>query len=781
MKKLIILCMFLIVVSGIPAQNTGDVLENIARRLSIYYQNLPSEGIYVQTDKDVYAPGETVWFKAVAVDKSTRQLSTLSTDLYVEIFDNKGNPVAGDLFLLEHGITNGDITLPERADRGRYYVTAYTPLQYTPEQIYTGLIYIDEPYRTDLLIDVLNKDTLFSGSGEARIRVKLRSLDNLPEPRLRIHYQVFLNHKEIESGRVRTDKKGTATVEFEFPEETGTLPLWVVFSDAKETWKRSVRVKTKKDQVYLDFHAEGGTLIREFPQKVGFVSRDIWGNYISVTGDIVDSKEAVVAKCQSFTKGFGMVPVQLREGEKYRFVITSDYGKDQVFTLPEGMVGQPSLFVLSTDEKNIHTHIPARAGKEQNLFFTLTSGYNLLEAGELNISGPSRFTIPVEGSPEGVALLSLFDQDSELIAERLVFIHKDKTLNFNVNVSKNVSNYEVSVSATANNNEKIPADVAVSSASAFAFLGINSGMYQHLHFNSGLTYNLPLLPYSDYGSTHKTAIDYFLIANELTDFSWEKVLAFNPGETKQLNHNQLREYICRKDLLYTDIDVSREQMLDLLHAHEEWVLDGPQKAVTQAKVLNEPAYKSLLQSSTDLLQVIQSIRSFQLLNGQIIFPGMINSIKSQMGATIVVDGQILGNSASILDNFNPLDIEEINIFTDPVNIQKYTSFASGGVIEILTKTGPPQNPFPAEKEKQGNIMYMEGYRIPRNFNAERMVPDDEIKMNTTLYWNPFLSTDDTHPVRFTFPVPGLKSECIIHMEGMDEQGRIGTYHSVIKN
>jgi hypothetical protein len=782
MKKVGTLCLFLFVLSAISGQNTGDVLEKIARRLASTYQSLPLESVYIQTDKDVYAPGETVWFKGTVMDQSTRQLSTLSTDLYVEIFDNKGNPVSGDLFLLERGTTHGDLSLPEGIKRGRYYITAYTPLQYTPEQVYTRILYIDEPYRSDLLIDVLNKDTLFSGRGEAGIWIKLRSLDNLPEPRLRINYQVFLNHEEVESGRVRTDEKGIATLQFAFPGETGKKPLSIVFSDAKETWERTVLLKTLNDQITLDFHPEGGTLIRGIPQKIGFVSRDLWGNYLSVSGDILDSQGAVVAKCQSFTKGFGIIPVQLREEETYRFVITSDYGKGQVFHLPEGVADQPSLSIQSTDETHIHTYLAAPTGKAQKVYFTVTCGYTLLEAGELTISGPSKVNIPVESFPEGVVLLSLFDSHSTLLAERLVYIHKDKHLRFNVKASKKVSNIEVTLLTTGVNKEPVSAGLAVSSAPAMAFLGINEKMYEQLHFNSVLIRELPVLPYTDYGRTHQTAIDYILITNKLTDFSWTKVLADNSGETVGFNSKQLGEYISRKDGLYSGIDLSREPMLDLLNAHEDWILDGPKKKVTQARVLREPAYKSLLRSSTDLLEVIRSIRSFQLLNGQIIFPGMLNSLKSQMGATIVVDGQILGNTASVLDAFHPLEIEEINVYTDPVQIQKYTSFASGGLIEIFTKTGKPEEAFlPAEKNIQENNMYLEGYRIPRNFETEKMNPPEEGKIHTTLYWNPFLSTEEIHPVEFAFPVPGIPSKWILHMEGMDEQGRIGTYHSVIKN
>ncbi|NQU88303.1 MAG: hypothetical protein HQ541_21355 [Mariniphaga sp.] len=859
MKKLYLLTIASLLISGIFAQEQSGVIEKISSQLSSYYQNLPSEKIYLQTDKDVYTPGEIIWLKALVFDRSTQKLSNLSSELILKIFDNKGNVILSDYYLLENGSINGDFKLPEGIMRGRYYISAYTPLQFNAENIFTRLIYIDQPYKTDLIVDVLNENKIFDVSQEANILIQVKSMDKNPEPKIRINYVVYLDNEQVEKGRTRTDNNGNATIEFNFPEETGSLPLKVVLSEEKNYWEKTIIVKTNKDNLLLNFFAEGGNLINGFPQKIGFVSKDIWGNYISVTGDILDSKNNLIAKCQSFTDGFGLVPIQFTEDESYHFKITSEYGKGLVYELPKAQNNIPSIAVLNTDENFINTYLQCPAGKSQQIILTVTSGYQLLWGGELSISGPSRFKIPHDNFSDGIVLLSAFNQDTMLLSQRLVHIQRNKTLDFEIE-SSHRNSIEISISASDENSVKIAPDVIVSVASVHNFLNHGQSMEHYIKYNSELANRISNSEIIFSGKpSNKTALDYIMIANKLKGFSWNKILDFNPSEISRINNNQLGlsgkviakynqgvpdakvsildsrtmkiysqttddngrffflalnpeeidnftitatgpngkkqyefsidktfeeqlgDYIRGVDLQNTKIDVSRENMSELLRFNEQLVLDAPQKQVKAKRQKVEPAYKTLLKNSTNLLDVIRTIKSFQITGGQIIFPGMINSLNNQLGAIIVVDGQILGSAISVLENYSPLDIDEINVYTDPAGSQKYTSFASGGLIEIFTKKGESAPVEIIETESDKNL-YVNGYRIPRDYNSVmNLISEEGNNFKSTLYWNSSLSLNKTQPVKLNIPLSELKSEFIIRIEGIDSEGRIGTYKSIIKN
>jgi len=235
---------------------------------------------------------------------------------------------------------------------------------------------------------------------------------------------------------------------------------------------------------------------------------------------------------------------------------------------------------------------------------------------------------------------------------------------------------------------------------------------------------------------------------------------------------QLGEHISQLDLTNAGIDVSRENMLNYL-AKNNGLIKEPPKVPPFKPRETEPHYKKLLESSTDLMQVIKSIKSYQLIDGKIVFSGMINSLLNQGGAIIFIDGQNFGTSASSLDNIHPLEVAEINVYTDPSSVQRFTSFASAGVIEIITKKA---SPIPTENItiNEGEKLYKNGYRISRDFHSViNELSVNKKKLRSTLYWNPSLKLSTDNPVPVKVPLAGLKSDFIISAECIDTEGRIG--------
>jgi len=64
-------------------------LQHILGKLAVYTENNPPEKVYVQTDKDLYTNGETIWLKAYVLDGTRHTASTLSRIVYVELVDSK--------------------------------------------------------------------------------------------------------------------------------------------------------------------------------------------------------------------------------------------------------------------------------------------------------------------------------------------------------------------------------------------------------------------------------------------------------------------------------------------------------------------------------------------------------------------------------------------------------------------------------------------------------------------------------------------------------------------
>ncbi len=88
-------------------------------------QQVVSEKLYVQTDRELYIPGETIWFRIFSVDASTLKPIDLSNIAYIEII-HESAPKAQAMIELKKGGGDGFIKIPEQTQTGTYQLRAYT-------------------------------------------------------------------------------------------------------------------------------------------------------------------------------------------------------------------------------------------------------------------------------------------------------------------------------------------------------------------------------------------------------------------------------------------------------------------------------------------------------------------------------------------------------------------------------------------------------------------------------------------------------------------------------
>ena len=98
----------------------------IIDQLKDYASGIRPEKIYISTDKNVYSPGDTVWFKAFLVDAVFHKAQTLSKVAYVELFDQNDDLVQRKKLYLSPGSDSGEFILPIKAENDYYSIRAYT-------------------------------------------------------------------------------------------------------------------------------------------------------------------------------------------------------------------------------------------------------------------------------------------------------------------------------------------------------------------------------------------------------------------------------------------------------------------------------------------------------------------------------------------------------------------------------------------------------------------------------------------------------------------------------
>lgn len=107
--------------SLVPADDWQDKVTNA---LALFGKRFPQEKVYLHLDKDFYASGETIWFKAYVMIQN--QPSLTASNLYVELLDKEGNVVMKKHLPAAGAAAAGDFELPETLKTGQYQIRAYT-------------------------------------------------------------------------------------------------------------------------------------------------------------------------------------------------------------------------------------------------------------------------------------------------------------------------------------------------------------------------------------------------------------------------------------------------------------------------------------------------------------------------------------------------------------------------------------------------------------------------------------------------------------------------------
>ncbi len=92
--------------------------------MKIYAEKYQQEKIYIQFDKNVYRPGERIWYKAYIF--SGNEPSLYSTNFYVEFFDEGGTLLLRNVHPISESSASGSFDLPEKFASAGIRIKAFT-------------------------------------------------------------------------------------------------------------------------------------------------------------------------------------------------------------------------------------------------------------------------------------------------------------------------------------------------------------------------------------------------------------------------------------------------------------------------------------------------------------------------------------------------------------------------------------------------------------------------------------------------------------------------------
>ena len=365
--------LWLLTVAAVLAVQAGS-LDDIRQALEESSVSQVQEKVYIHTDNTCYFVGDTLWYKAYVVRADDLQPTDMSRILYVELLSPDGLLVERQqIIVAPDNYTCGQFALRDSLYSGYYELRAYTRW----------------------MLNFNQREHRFSETdGWAFYNLQMardyyRLWDGL-------YSRVFPVYSK--------------------PEQPGDY-------DARRIYQRpKTRLpKPKKEELFVTFFPEGGSLVEGLQSRVAFEAVDQYGEAVDVKGTVWNGNDKVadIATGHMGRGRFAVTPGARQLKVRFRW-----RGKDYSFDLPKA---EQSGAVLTLDDGRVSIASRGLSRDRQYGLSILCRG-SLKHFAELETlaDGKSvKVDLPMSELPAGVNDLTVFDSDGRILADRLFFCKGD--------------------------------------------------------------------------------------------------------------------------------------------------------------------------------------------------------------------------------------------------------------------------------------------------------------------------------------------------------------------
>jgi len=435
-----------------------------------YFDKSLRHSLYVQVDKPLYKPGETIWFKAW--DLRSRNLTGIGEKiLTVELISPKGATVLKKRLRSLAGGASNDFDIPAEAQGGEYKLRVITDQGQQLERSIIVSAY--EAPRMKKTLEFIKKSY---GAGEqvsATISVKRPTGEVLAgKPLIAV---ASVDGMELPRVTVTANAEGEAVVKFNLPQkiEAGDGLLTILVEDGGITESISKSIPILQNKMLLSFYPEGGKMVAGINSRIYFEAKNKLGKPADVEGKLYDDRGQLVSSFSSYKNGLGRISFTPVRGRTYHAEISKPGTITEHYPLP---VAEDNGCVLRSyddlDGKEKNLRVRVECSKKQKLFAAATMRENMFDLSSVEAGPGQPAVIYLQAKDSymqqaaGIARVTVFDDRYKPMAERLVFRNRRSRLDIKVEHDKKnyVPRDKVSLTITTRDasGKAVPAELALS-------------------------------------------------------------------------------------------------------------------------------------------------------------------------------------------------------------------------------------------------------------------------------------------------------------------------------
>ncbi|NNM15867.1 MAG: hypothetical protein HKO56_04340, partial [Bacteroidia bacterium] len=370
-----------------------DFVQELKEKLNNYYNTLPEDRVYVQTDKTLYRPGETIWLSTYLLDGKTLKASTKSEILHVELIAPGGNIAKKLSVVNKKGRSTNQIDLDKHVLGGQYTLRAYPNWQKNEKDtlFFSKKLTVQKVILPRIKMKLDFQREAFGPGDMCIAKIDLENNSNEVLANHAFEYQVKIKNKEFKRESAKTGNDGSMYIEFNLPKHLKTsdviLTALIPYQNQTESISRSVPVVL--NDISIEFMPEGGDLVYNLPTKVAFRAFNETGKPVDVEGIVFDEDDNEVCTLKSFHFGMGAFSLTPKNNGNYYVQITKPVSIAKQFELPEIM---SAGYVLNVENNNNDLAVTIQSSVSDHLHLVMQTRGKIIFSSEYDVApGANRF------------------------------------------------------------------------------------------------------------------------------------------------------------------------------------------------------------------------------------------------------------------------------------------------------------------------------------------------------------------------------------------------------
>jgi len=412
-------------------------VEQITKATESYFSGRIGRKIYVQVDKPIYQPGETIWVRTW--DLRARDMTGEGVDgaITYELVNPKGASIAVKRVQVQRGGASNDFPLPEGIEGGEYIVRATGDLGEREEHPIIVSVY--EAPRLKKKLEMVKK--AYGAGDEVTATIKVERPTGEPLANHPLRGSVWLDGETLQPISLTTNPEGGGLIRFKLPAriEKGDGLLTLLVDDGGITESVSKRIPIIVKKLEIAFFPEGGAMIAGLPTRLYFEAKNPLGKPADVEGRIIDDHGQAVASFSSHFDGLGRFAFTPATGRTYSAEITRPVGVTEKYALP--LPTQEGCAIRTYDDLDgqiTAIRVGVRCTSAKKIVVAAMLRENLLDAAALDVTDGAEAVAylepknPALAHAQGIARITAFTETLEPVAERLVYRNRRHSLSVKI-------------------------------------------------------------------------------------------------------------------------------------------------------------------------------------------------------------------------------------------------------------------------------------------------------------------------------------------------------------